>query len=108
MIAMLMFAALAGAPNSGVEFNLGEVNPATFNYIQTYTYCFEDAAIATKEAPQELRTTRFEQCYSKRPALVTQYSSAAGPSEVRGFERSLNIIERAYAKAMGVPLSETK
>ena len=108
MITMLIFAALTGAPNSGVEFDLGEVNPATFSYVQTYTYCFEDAAIATKEASQELRATRFEQCHSKRPALVTKYSSAAGPSEVRGLERSLNIIEKAYAKAMGVSLSESK
>ena len=108
IIAAIMFAALARAANSGVEFDLGEVNPATFKYIQTYTYCFEDAAIATKDAPQELRSSRFEKCHSQRTDLLNQYSATAGPSEIRGLERSLNIIEKAYAKGMGVTLSENR
>ncbi len=108
MIAMLVFAALAAAPNSGVAFNLDDVDLASFEYIKTYTDCFEEAAVATKGATQDLRTGRFEQCHGQRAGLLKDYSSKAGPSAVRKLERSLTIIESAYAKGMGVALTETK
>jgi hypothetical protein len=108
MISLLAFVALVAAPTSGVEFNLDDVDLASFEYIKTYTDCFEGAAVATKGETQELRTGRFEQCHGQRASLVKDYSSKAGPSAVRKLERSLTTIESAYAKGMGVPLTETK
>lgn len=103
MITIVAFAALAmGDQSGGVEYKLGDVDLASFKYVQTYTYCLEDAAIAAEGAAQELRNHRFEQCRAQRSTLVSDYSRNAIPSAVRKLERSLNIIENAYAKGMGV------
>jgi hypothetical protein len=108
VITLLAFVASAAAPNSGVEFNLDDVDLASFEYIKTYTDCFEKAAVDTKTEPQEARASRFGLCHNQRAELLKDYSVKVGPSAVRKLQRSLNIIESAYAKGMGVPLTDTK
>jgi hypothetical protein len=104
---ILLYAALALAarePNSGVSFKIEKVDSSTAAYVATYAQCFENAAVAAKGATPEIKQHRYEQCRSTRSGLMTRFASEA-PGRLqakRNLERSMNVIEKAFAPALAV------
>jgi hypothetical protein len=104
MIVQLALAAMAAAqPGSGVSFKLTSGDLTQLPYVEAYTNCFEHAAVETKTAPLEERQNRYEKCHTARTELLAKYNAEQPSHDLqakRGFERSLNVIEKAYADAL--------
>jgi hypothetical protein len=104
MILLALAMAVASEPNSGVSFKLEDGDLTQLPYIETYVSCFEHAAVETKSASLGERQSRYERCRAAHPDLVTKYNAETpshGLQAKRGFERNLNVIEKAYADAIG-------
>jgi hypothetical protein len=107
MIVEIALVALAVAePTSGVSFKLTSGDLTQLPYVEAYTKCFDSAAIETKTASLEERKARYERCRAARASLIAQYNAerpSHGLQAKRGFEQSLNVIEKAYAEALAKP-----
>jgi hypothetical protein len=103
MILLVLAVAAASEPNSGVSFKLEDGDVTQLPYVEAFVSCFEHAAVETKSGTLEEQQRRCERRRAAHPDLVIN-NNAETPSHglqaKRGFERNLNVIEKAYADAM--------
>jgi hypothetical protein len=103
MILELLLTMAAAEPTSGVSFKLTSGDLTQLPYVEAYTKCFDRAAIETKAATFDEQQKRYDQCRAARAGLLAEYNAEQPPHGLqakRGFERSLNVIEKAYADAL--------
>ena len=103
MIFLALALAAASEPNSGVSFKLESGDLTQLPYIEAYVSCFEHAAVETKASSRDEQLMRYERCRTSHAELITKYNAempSHGLQAKRGFERNLNVIEKAYGEAI--------